>query len=68
MSKKKKKQKQRTLPLERMPQISNVVSTTDCTGLIPGASLEEDEVANELSLYSNSLPPVWNDSDLTPNP
>ena len=61
-----KRKKERKLPLERMPQISNVVSATECTGLVPGASCDEDELAEELSLYSTSLPPVRNDSDLSP--
>ncbi len=57
-SKKDKKQREK-LPLDYMPNVSNVVSANECTGLVPGQSLEEAELASELGLFSTSLPPVW---------
>lgn len=53
------------LPLDYMPQISNVVSATECTGLVPTQPQDRDELENRMSLFSNSLPPVWNDQDLS---
>lgn len=51
------------LPIDYMPQISNVASATECTGLIPTSPDDEDELENYMSLSSSSLPPVWNDDD-----
>lgn len=67
MSKKQKKpaQEQKKLPLDYMPNISNVASATECTGLMPTLPLDEAEYASELGLFSTSLPPVWDEDDLS---
>lgn len=67
MSKKKKKQEQqpKKLPLDYMPNISNVASATECTGLMPDLPMNDAEYASELGLFSTSLPPVWDEDDLT---
>lgn len=59
MSKKPKKK----LPLEYMPQISNVASSTECTGLVPNQPQTEEELDSYMELFSNSLPPVWEDEE-----
>ena len=51
------------LPIDFMPQISNVASSTECTGLMPTLPENEDELEHYMSLYSTSLPPVWNEDD-----
>ena len=51
------------LPIDYMPQISNVASSTDCTGLIPNPPENQDELENYMDLSSTSLPPVWDDND-----
>lgn len=59
--------KGRRLPIEFMPQVSNVVSDTECTGLAFTAPQTEDELENELDLWSTSLPPVWDEDEKTPH-
>lgn len=52
------------LPIDYMPQISNIASSTECTGLIPILPENEDELESYMSLSSSSLPPVWDSEDL----
>ena len=56
---KEKEKKARKLPLDYMPQISNVASATECTGLIPTQPQNDDERDAYLELWSTSLPPMW---------
>lgn len=51
----------RKLPIDYMPQISNVASATECTGLIPTPPEDDDALENYMTLSSSSLPPVWSD-------
>ncbi len=59
------KKKKKKLPLDYMPNISNVVSATECTGLMPTLPMDKEEYASELDLFSTSRPPVWDEDDLS---
>ena len=58
-----KDSRKKKLPIDYMPQISNVASATDCTGLVPNQPQNEDELENYMGLSSTSLPPRWEDDD-----
>ena len=58
------KPKHKKLPIEYMPQVSNVVSDTECTGIGIRSPQNEDEAENEMDLWSTSLPPVWDEEDI----
>jgi hypothetical protein len=58
-----KREQEWKLPLEQMPQISNVVSAGECTGLMPEPPQDAMEQAAYQSLWSTSLPPVWPEED-----
>ena len=49
--------KKRVTPLDLMPDVANVVSNTECTGLTPTLPSGMEEWAEELSLSSTALPP-----------
>lgn len=51
--------KRKKLPIDFMPNISNVASDTECTGIVPVQPQSEEELDSYLDLYSTSLPPVW---------
>ena len=53
------------LPIDYMPNISNVASDTECTGIVPVQPQSEEELDSYLDLYSTSLPPVWDDEEET---
>lgn len=53
------------LPIDYMPRISNVASEMECTGLVPVQPENEDELDSYLELFSNALPPVWDEEDET---
>ena len=58
MAKEKKHGKAKKLPLDYMPNISNVVSS-----VVPTQPQNQDELESYLSLSSTSLPPVWEDEE-----
>lgn len=55
--------KRKKLPIDYMPNISNVASDTECTGIVPTQPQSEEELESYLDLYSTSLPPVWEDEE-----
>ena len=63
MAKEKKHGKAKKLPLDYIPNISNVVSSGECTGVVPTQPQNQDELESYLSLSSTSLPPVWEDEE-----
>ncbi len=58
-----KKNKHKKLPIDLMPQISNVVSSNECTGMVPTQPENQDELEADMDLFSSSLPPVWDEED-----
>lgn len=58
-----KKQSKKKLPLDYMPQISNVASSTECTGLVPIQPQTEAELDSYMELSSTSLPPTWEEEE-----
>ncbi len=63
MAKRKRRAGPKKLPIDYMPNISNVVSSSECTGAVPTQPQNQDELENYLSLTSSSLPPVWDEDD-----
>lgn len=59
MAKKEAPDKRKKLPIDYMPNISNVASSSECTGIVPTQPQSEEELESYLDLYSTSLPPVW---------
>lgn len=59
--------KEKKLPIEYMPNISGVVSDTECTGICINSPQNDDEWENEMDLWSTSLPPVWDEDEKTPH-
>lgn len=55
--------KHKKLPIDYMPQISNVVSATECTGIVPTQPENQDELESDMDLFSSSLPPVWDEDE-----
>lgn len=55
--------KHKKLPIDFMPQISNVVSATECTGMVPTQPENQDELEADMDLFSSSLPPVWDEDE-----
>lgn len=58
-----KHRKHKKLPIDLMPQISNVVSATECTGIVPTQPQDQDELEADMDLFSSSLPPVWDEDE-----
>lgn len=58
-----KHHKHKKLPIDFMPQISNVVSATECTGMVPTQPENQDELESDMDLFSSSLPPVWDEDE-----
>jgi len=48
--------KQPLSPLD-LPEVSDVVSSTECTGLIPALPATREGLEARLKLFSNALPP-----------
>lgn len=65
MKKQPEPNKRKKLPIDYMPNISNVASDTECTGIVPVQPQSEEELDSYLDLYSTSLPPVWDDEEET---
>lgn len=63
MGKKESPDKRKKLPIEYMPNISNVASSSECTGIVPTQPQSEEELESYLDLYSTSLPPVWDEDE-----
>ena len=58
-----KHHKHKKLTIDFMPQISNVVSATECTGMVPTQPENQDELESDMDLFSSSLPPVWDEDE-----
>lgn len=63
MKKKESPDKRKKLPIDYMPNISNVASSSECTGIVPTQPQSEEELESYLDLYSTSLPPVWQEDE-----
>ncbi len=63
MEKKESPDKRKKLPIDYMPNISNVASSSECTGIVPTQPQSEEELESYLDLYSTSLPPVWQEDE-----
>ena len=63
MGKKESPDKRKKLPIDYMPNISNVASSSECTGIVPTQPQSEEELESYLDLYSTSLPPVWQEDE-----
>lgn len=63
MKKKESPDKRKKLPIDYMPNISNVASSSECTGIVPTQPQSEEELGSYLDLYSTSLPPVWDEDE-----
>ncbi len=63
MAKKEAPDKRKKLPIDYMPTISNVASSSECTGIVPTQPQSEEELESYLDLYSTSLPPVWQEDE-----
>lgn len=63
MGKKESPDKRKKLPIDYMPNISNVASSSECTGIVPTQPQSEEELESYLDLYSTSLPPVWDEDE-----
>ena len=63
MEKKESPDKRKKLPIDYMPNISNVASSSECTGIVPTQPQSEEELESYLDLYSTSLPPVWDEDE-----
>ena len=63
MEKKESPDKRKKLPIDYMPNISNVASGSECTGIVPTQPQSEEELESYLDLYSTSLPPVWQEDE-----
>lgn len=63
MAKKEAPDKRKKLPIDYMPNISNVASSSECTGIVPTQPQSEEELESYLDLYSTSLPPVWQEDE-----
>lgn len=63
MEKKESPDKRKKLPIDYMPNISNVASSSECTGIVPTQPQSEEELESYLDLYSSSLPPVWQEDE-----
>lgn len=63
MGKKESPDKRKKLPIDYMPNISNVASSSECTGIVPTQPQSKEELESYLDLYSTSLPPVWDEDE-----
>lgn len=63
MGKKESPDMRKKLPIDYMPNISNVASSSECTGIVPTQPQSEEELESYLDLYSTSLPPVWDEDE-----
>lgn len=63
MGGKKKRGHHKKLPIDYMPNVSNVVSSAECTGVVPTQPQSQEELESYLELSSTSLPPVWEEDE-----